>query len=195
VDRIFVKLAPEESLHDSSFSNAVKSIAEIMHYSTSNSLCAIECFGRSTVSSDGAALAAAVLKELCRGEPSPVVLFATHMGQILLDSLQSIQSHYALYHFASIEASNSSGEQTMVHLYKLQHGIPQRLGQNECRFLCKARPHLVARSANIMKLMSSQTNTTLSRHPKFSLIESLNLIEDLKTISEKHGAISFIQST
>lgn len=189
-----MKLAPEESVHDSSFSSALKSIAEMMHYSTSNSLCAIECFGRSTVSSDGAALAAAVLEDLCRGESSPVVLFATHMGQILLDSLQCIQRCYDVIHFAFVEASNSNGEPTVVHLYKLRHGIPQRLGQNEHRILCNARPQLIARSANIMKLMSSQTNTTLSRHPKFSLFESLNLIEDLKNVSEKHGATSLIQS-
>ena len=90
IDRIFSLDACRESIHDSSFSAGTRVVAEMLRWGSSKSLFLLESFGSATVSCDGVALAAAVVRDLVRTRG--VVIFATHMRSCLLDALHGLEA-------------------------------------------------------------------------------------------------------
>lgn len=190
IDRIFCMISSQESLHDSSFSHGLRQILEMLQHGGSTSIFLVESFGKATVSSDGIALAASIIKHL--SGKGGILIFATHMGQLLLDQLDSLESICQFYSFASIPASFSMGKQTP--LFRLIAGKDTKEKEIDCTIMCEACPTIVERARHILDLISEKSSQNpLRRHPEFSVLPYLSIIESVKKIRSKADAIKFIK--
>ena len=190
IDRIFCMLSTQESLHDSSFSYSLGKVLEMLQLGTHTSLFLIESFGKATVSSDGIALAAAVIKYI--SNKRGIFMFATHMGQLLLDQLHSLEGMYDLYYCASLPGTTTMSNQT--RLFKIMSGKETKDQELDCSILCQACPLVVERARQVLDLsVSTSSQSPLKRHPGFSILEKLTRIESVKNIRSMADAIRFIE--
>jgi DNA mismatch repair protein MutS len=87
VDRVFTRVGAADDLArgESTFMVEMTEVAGILRHATRNSLVILDEVGRGTATFDGLSLAWAVVEALhdsSRGEPGPMVLFATHYHEL-----------------------------------------------------------------------------------------------------------------
>eukprot|EP00898_Chlorokybus_atmophyticus_P000955 jgi/Chlat1/1860/Chrsp141S02178 len=131
VDRMFVRMGARDAIMSgqSTFMVELMETAAVLKNATRQSLVALDELGRGTATSDGFAIAYAVLDHLvqqvgCRG------LFSTHYHR-LADEYQS-SPKVALYHMGcAVASSPTPDKQDVTFLYKLTRGVcPKSYGTN-----------------------------------------------------------------
>ena len=177
IDRIFSLDACRESIHDSSFSAGTRTVAEMLRWGSSKSLFLLESFGSATVSCDGVALAAAVVRDLVstRGK----VIFATHMRSSLVDALRGLQPRddgeefFRVMHLATVEHFENH-----VPLYVLRDGDGSEgdVDGGALGFYTGEDGSFRARAEVVLRVMSSSSPVSIDRDPRFSISRALEAI-------------------
>ena len=177
IDRIFSLDACRESIHDSSFSAGTRTVAEMLRWGSPKSLFLVESFGSATVSCDGVALAAAVIRDLAltRG----LVIFATHMRSSLVDALRGLRYHdageefFRVMHLATVEHFENQ-----VPLYDLRDGEGGEgdIDRGALGFYTGGDGSFGARAEAVFSVMSSASPASLDRDPRFSISRALEAI-------------------
>lgn len=133
VDRIFVRMGAKDHIMagQSTFLVELLETASMLSSATRDSLVVLDELGRGTATSDGQAIAHAVLEHLahetgCRG------LFSTHYHHLATD-FESDPS-VGLYHMACKVGTQIGGLEEVTFLYKLAQGTcPKSYGVNVAR--------------------------------------------------------------
>jgi DNA mismatch repair protein MSH6 len=150
VDAVFVRMGAKDHimLGQSTFFVEISETAAALRRATSSSLVALDELGRGTATSDGSAIAAAVLEHLahtikCRG------IFATHYHNVA-DAYRN-DPQISIQHMACAvrESDDSSGVDDVVFLYQLSNGAcPKSYGANVAKLA--GLPHnVVTRAVNV----------------------------------------------
>lgn len=191
IDRICCMLTTQESVRDSSFSHGLGRILEMLRFGTKQSLFLIESFGKGTVCSDGIALAASLIKSI--SQKRGILMFATHMGQLLLDQLDLVEGMWGLYFLATVPSTISMGKQT--NLFKVMAGNEAKEQGVNCTILCEACPMIMERARHLLDLMSTASlSNSVARHPKFSILNRIERIQAVKNIRSGEEAVRFIEN-
>lgn len=119
IDRIFSLSAYGESIRDSSFSAGIRIVSEMLQWGTGKSLFLLESFGSATVSCDGVALAAVVIRDLAKR--GGLLIFATHMRNCLIDTLGGLMDDDTVA-FRTMHLATAEHNGTRVPLYSLREG-------------------------------------------------------------------------
>ncbi|KAH9551678.1 hypothetical protein CY35_09G025900 [Sphagnum magellanicum] len=133
VDQMFVRMGARDQIMagQSTFLVELLETATMLRSATKHSLVALDELGRGTATSDGQAIAHAVLHKLahevcCRG------MFSTHYHHLATD--HSADPTVELYHMACEVASTPGGSEEVTFLYKLVMGAcPKSYGVNVAR--------------------------------------------------------------
>ncbi|CAH9088471.1 unnamed protein product [Cuscuta epithymum] len=133
VDKVFVRMGAKDHIMagQSTFLTELLETSSMLSSATRNSLVALDELGRGTSTSDGQALAAAVLEHFvhkvqCRG------LFSTHYHRLAIDYLQNPK--VSLCHMACQVGKGVGGLEEVTFLYKLTLGTcPKSYGGNVAR--------------------------------------------------------------
>jgi hypothetical protein len=179
IDRIFALIGSDESVResvmDSSFSLGARRVGDMLRWGSEKSLFLIESFGNATVSSDGVALASAVVRDLA--STCGLVLFATDMRITLLEALRSLGDQYfQVMHFAAAWDPCSS---KLVQLHKVQSGEGDSMERDfglEMHHVREMYPQFMVRLRALHMAMSATTPTALRRHEAYSVRRDLDLL-------------------
>ena len=169
IDRVFSLNACRESIHDSSFSAGTRTVSEMLRWGSSKSLFLLESFGSATVSCDGVALAAAVIRDLARTQG--LVIFATHMRSSLVDALHGLkcsdggEDFFRVMHLATVEHSENR-----VPLYLLRQGDGSDGSTDRLGFYTGGDGSFGARAEEVLSVMCSACPTCLDRDPRLATI-------------------------
>ncbi|ESW35166.1 hypothetical protein PHAVU_001G212500 [Phaseolus vulgaris] len=133
VDRIFVRMGAKDNIMagQSTFLTELSETATMLSSATRNSLVALDELGRGTATSDGQAIAEAVLEHFvrkvqCRG------LFSTHYHRLAVDYLKDPK--VCLSHMACQVGGGIAGLDEVTFLYRLTPGAcPKSYGVNVAR--------------------------------------------------------------
>ncbi|KAK6937293.1 DNA mismatch repair protein MutS, connector domain [Dillenia turbinata] len=133
VDRIFVRMGAKDHIMagQSTFLTELSETASMLTSATCHSLVALDELGRGTSTSDGQAIAEAVLEHFvhkvqCRG------MFSTHYHRLSVDYQKN--SKISLFHMACQVGEGNEGAEEVTFLYKLTRGAcPKSYGVNVAR--------------------------------------------------------------
>lgn len=133
VDRVFVRMGAKDHIMagQSTFLVELLETASMLSSATRNSLVVLDELGRGTATSDGQAIAHAVLEHLahetgCRG------MFSTHYHHLATD--YESDPAVGLYHMACKVGTQVGGLEEVTFLYKLAQGTcPKSYGVNVAR--------------------------------------------------------------
>lgn len=175
VDRIFVRMGARDNIMagQSTFLVELLETASMLTSATSNSLVALDELGRGTATSDGQAIAHAVLEHLahnigCRG------MFSTHYHRLANDHANDPK--VALYHMSCRVEICDQGVDKVTFLYKLAHdACPKSYGVNVARIA--GLPETVLRRADTRsaEIESIESMPALGRPVVSQLFEKLFL--------------------
>ena len=131
VDAVFVRMGARDSIltGQSTFHVELSETSTILDLATPKSLVALDEFGRGTATSDGIALAAAVMQHLMN-KVGCLTLFATHYHAIALEN-EGNKAAMTCHMACQVNGEDPSAEQRsskddipdVTFLYKLRHGI------------------------------------------------------------------------
>ena len=197
IDRIFSLSAYGESIRDSSFSAGIRIVSEMLRWGTAKSLFLLEPFGSATVSCDGVALAAAVVRDLSR--TNGMAIFATHMRSCLLDALRGLDDDdddddgggeageggqgvsgrfFRTMHLATVEHGG-----TRVPLYALREGAGAGDGDGdggEDLLRAVGDADFASRVREVRAAMGGTSPTCLDRDGRFSMRQALEVVGRLR---------------
>ena len=171
VDAVFVRMGAKDHimLGQSTFFVELSETAAALRRATYNSLVALDELGRGTATSDGSAIAAAVLEHLahtikCRG------IFATHYHNVA--DAYSNDPQISIQHMACAvrESDDNSGVDDVVFLYQLSKGAcPKSYGANVAKLA--GLPHnVVTRAVHVSQELHevAKDGSSLPYNPKDS---------------------------
>ena len=195
MDRIFVKMGTAESLGDSSFSQSVRRVSDMMAYCSSKSLVVIDEFGKETLSCDGISLTSAIIKYFAqsRANNSPVVFFATHMGELLLESLSREATTTCKMLFMETALNKimpSDKPSSIIYLYKVKSRNKDVQEANEGCTEGILPQHVVTRGTSILQLINS--GGTLGRNERYSTLNAIKLANDIRNMESHSDALSIL---
>lgn len=155
VDQVFVRMGARDNIMagQSTFLVELQETATMLRSATKNSLVALDELGRGTATSDGQAIAHAVLWGLtntigCRG------IFSTHYHRLATE--HATDPTVALHHMGCKVASTKGGLEEVTFLYKLCPGAcPKSYGVNVARLAGMPESILQRASARSSELESS----------------------------------------
>ncbi|KAL0028206.1 hypothetical protein WJX79_001719 [Trebouxia sp. C0005] len=159
VDAIFVRMGAKDDVMSgqSTFFVELAETAAALNKATPASLVALDELGRGTATSDGAAIAAAVLEHLsaktcCRG------LFATHYHR-LADAHEQDPKVAICHMGCSVEPGTDGGPEQVTFLYNLTNGAcPKSYGVNVAR-LAGLPDEVINRAASFARQLEEQHDT------------------------------------
>ncbi|KAF1891797.1 hypothetical protein Lal_00031606 [Lupinus albus] len=133
VDRIFVQMGAKDNIMagQSTFLTELSETATMLSSATHNSLVALDELGRGTSTSDGQAIAEAVLEYLVR-KVQCLGMFSTHYHRLAIDYHQDPK--VSLCHMACQVGDRNAGLDEVTFLYRLTPGAcPKSYGINVAR--------------------------------------------------------------
>lgn len=195
MDRIFIKMGTAESLTDSSFSQSVHCVSDMMRYCSSKSLVVIDEFGKETLSCDGISLTSAVMQYLsqCHAGNPPIVFIATHMGELLLESLsQEATANCKMLFMETVLHRNTPSDRmsSLIYLYKVKSHGSNVQAANEGSTEGILPPAIISRGQSILQLINS--GGTLGRNERYSTLDAVRLANDIKNMESHSDALSIL---
>jgi len=145
LDRIFTRIGAGDNLPEgkSTFLVEMEEVATICQYATPKSLVILDEVGRGTSTSDGIAIAQAILEYLCVAS-RPRCLFATHYHE--LAQLENVYRQITSYCVESRE--NSQG---ILFLYTVIRGIASGSFGIEVTKMAQLPPEIIQRATQLLK--------------------------------------------
>jgi DNA mismatch repair ATPase MutS len=195
IDRIFIKMGAAESLSDSSFSQSVRRVSDMMAYCSSKSLVVIDEFGKETLSCDGISLTSGIIQYFSQfhaGNP-PIVFFATHMGELLLESLshEATTSCKVLFMETVLHKITPSDKPpSIIYLYKVKARNNDVQEANDGCTEGILPQCVVIRGTSILQLINS--GGTLRRNERYSTLNAIRLANDIKNMESHSDALSIL---
>jgi DNA mismatch repair ATPase MutS len=184
-----------ESLSDSSFSQSVRRVSDMMAYCSSKSLVVIDQFGKETLSCDGISLTSGIIQYFAQfhaGNP-PIVFFATHMGELLLESLshEATTSCKVLFMETVLHKITPSDKPpSIIYLYKVKARNNDVQEANDGCTEGILPQCIVTRGTSILQLINS--GGTLRRNERYSTLNAIRLANDIKNMESHSDALSIL---
>ena len=155
-DAIYVRMGAKDCLSagQSTFFVELMETASVLRHASPRSLVALDELGRGTSTSDGAAVAAAVVEHLVRRVRCRT-LFSTHYHS-LAEGLEGAGGVRTMHMACSVGQPDESGLQEVTFLYKLTGGsCPESYGVNVAQLAGIPRPILVSAMRHAASLLGA----------------------------------------
>ena len=155
-DAIYVRMGAKDCLSagQSTFFVELMETASVLRHASPRSLVALDELGRGTSTSDGAAVAAAVVEHLVRRVRCRT-LFSTHYHS-LAEGLEGAGGVRTMHMACSVGQPDESGLQEVTFLYKLTGGsCPESYGVNVAQLAGIPRPILVSAMRHAAALLGA----------------------------------------
>ena len=167
-DRIFTRMRSKASSPSSpgtsAFASDVSDIVEMMKYSTEHTTLVIDEFGKGTVTSDGMALLAAVLRHfLARGALCPKLLVSTHYTEILSANLIPPSPTLSVKHMSVERDTDADAGEEIVYKYKLCSGTAESSFALFCAAQAGVPKGILDRAAYLHMLLGKVPVSSLKR--------------------------------
>ena len=171
VDRIFTRIGASDDLAvgQSTFMVEMIEVANILNYSTNNSLIILDEVGRGTSTFDGLSIAWAVVEYLSK-HLSAKTLFATHYHELM--QLESIYEGVKNY---CISIKDIGGK--LVFLRKIMRGSATRSYGVEVASLAGLPEEIITRSKELIKQLEQEKNTQSASSQDSELVNILKEID------------------
>ena len=190
MDQIYSRIITRESFNYSSFAYDLAKIKHVLDKSTGRSLVLLDEFGCGTLTTDGTAIAAAVIQEMVERSPCPLVLFASHLNEILQERF--LASTPQISYFCMASASQDMPQDPvhpepqkaiLVPLYQVEAGKALESNALSCARNAGLPLKLIERAEEVLRFLMD--GSVLRRHHEFSKAGLTKVLKQLQNLNQK----------
>lgn len=187
MDQIYSRIITQESFNYSSFAYDLAKIKHVLDKATGRSLILLDEFGCGTLTADGTAIAAAVIQQMVERSSCPLVLFASHLNEILQERFlaSTPQISYFCMASASQDMPHDSGlpEARLVPLYQVEAGKALESNAISCATNAGLPLKLIKRAEEVLRFLVD--GSVLCRHHEFSKAGHSKVLKQLQNLNQK----------